>query len=358
MHERLYCPGKDDAALLSLRAKVWGADHPHTNPAFFKWLFQDNPNGEGSGIVKIRDDTIIGFAGFIPRPCQAGEQTLKMAHGLEFMVDPETMRHLNRVPFQLMAAHNQRIEEAGNDFAINFPNDSSVRMLTSKHVGYQQIFEPQLMVRPLPGFSFLTFEKGAIFSQIFKICAANLASVYSTLVSLRFRKDIQIEELQRFDDRFDDLNKRLARDGKIRLNRDSKTLNWRFCQHPIYQYQKYAAIRQGQLVGYIVMSPRQLFNTKAGLICDLSVEGNDPLVIALLVNALYKKKEDKISILVDQQIPGSAQMRALTRCGFFKIPPAHNPKQFRMVARVSTDRGEIAFHPDKWAFSWGDMDVV
>jgi len=358
MHERIYRPGEDDTALLNLRAKVWGADHPHTNPAFFKWLFQDNPNGQGSGIVSIRDETIIGFAGFIPRLCHLEDRTLKMAHGLEYMVDPETMSRPNRVPFRLMIAHGERIDELRNDFAINFPNDSSVRILTSRHFGYKKVFEPQLLVRPIPGFRFLKIEKEALLSQVFKTCAANLASGYSSIISQRLTNGIQIEELEMFDERFDDLSKRRSKDGKIRLNRDSKTLNWRYIQHPIYQYRKFAATRNGQLVGFIVMSPRQVFNTNAGIICDLSVEDDDPSVIAQLVNTVCKNNTDKISLLVDQQIPGSSRMQALLKCGFFKIPPSQNPKQFRMIARMSTNCSDVVTDPNKWEFSWGDMDVV
>ncbi|MZR32398.1 hypothetical protein [Sneathiella litorea] len=359
MSERPYRPGEDDKAVLKLRAKVWGADHSHTDESFFKWLFQDCPFGMGSGVVSIHDDVVVGFAGLILRPAQIGTQTLLGCQGVDFMVDPDTTSNLSRVPFRIIKAHSQRTKDLGADFAVSFPNDSSVRLQTSKHFGYQILFKPQMFVRPLPCFRFSSENDDSLPTQLLKTSAARLTSVYSSVRSWRRSKDITLEDLDHFDDRFDELNTTIMSDGKLHLDRGSRYLNWRYTQHPIYQYKILAASSANQLLGYIVVSPRQVFGTLAGLICELSVAGNEIAISEQLINAAAKvAQESKISILVDQQHPNSPYSDALVRCGFIKVPQRFNPKQFRMVAREITSAGHTAMEPHVWSFSWGDMDVV
>jgi hypothetical protein len=356
MHERIYHPGADDVAVLKLREKVWGAHHPHTDASFFKWLFQDNPDGCGSGVVSLQDDAIIGFAGIIQRQACLGDQSLSICHGLEFMVDPDTMRKLTNTPLRVLKAHLQRMKDLRADIAINYPNDNSVRLLTSKYVGYKKVFEPQLFARTLPNFR---FSDKASLKQTAQVSVARVASVYSNFVSWHRKGDVFIEKIDKFDDRFDDLNVRINSDNKLRFNRSSRFLNWRYKQHPLYRYNTFAATRAGELAGYIVVSSRQLFNTNVGLICDLNVAGNDSKSTEYLIDAAYDHaRRNNLSVLVDQQLSDNNRSHALQRCGFLKIPPRFNPKQFRMVARHFNERGSVSLDPSMWAFSWGDMDVV
>ena len=361
MPEREFRPGQDDAAVLSLRARVWGADHPHCIPAFYEWLFGRAPAGPGAGIVSEIDGRVVGFAGICRREARHGHVQLKVAHGLDFMVDPTLGKMLSgRVGLRVLLKHIGLAKRLGNDLNINFPNDNSHRMLISERIGYAPVFSARLLVRPLGP---LRPERGAAITParralaILGGCAA--AGAGAARAALARPAAARIERLERFDARFDEFWERLAADGRLHFARDARTLNWRYAEHPLHSYEILAASEGGRILGYVVAARREVLGIDAVLICDLCVlPGRSGIHAALLGPLVGRARRQGAAALVAQCAEGDPLGRALARCGFFHVPARLNPKPFRMVGMAFGGGTSAALAPSSWAFRWGDTDVV
>ena len=69
------------------------------------------------------------------------------------------------------------------------------------------------------------------------------------------RDTYEIETITRFDGRFDDLFKRFTSGHKvITIKRSSEFLNWRYVDNPYRDYGIFAAVADGELVGYMVVA--------------------------------------------------------------------------------------------------------
>jgi len=195
--------------------------------------------------------------------------------------------------------------------------------------------------------------------QIVPRIAGTIGSLYATIRSIGAGRSAEIETVTDFDNRFDDHWERLVKDNKLRFVRDARTLRWRYSEHPLHQYSTLVALKAGEIVGFVVVSQRYLFDTDALLICDLcAVEGDRNTETALLDAVQSMAKERGASVIAAQALRASTTALSLGRMGFIRVPQRVNPKPFRMVATTYTDLGTKALEPDRWAFSWGDMDVV
>ncbi len=357
MIERIYHPGQDEDSILDLRARVWGSDHPHSSRAFYKWLFVDTPDGMGSGNIVERNGKPVGFAGLANRSAQIGKTRVRVAHGLDFMADPGLGGMLSgRVVLKIVNAHAKLAVKLGYDCSLNYPNDSSHKILISKKMKYQPVLNPDLYVCTVSAF---TIKGRGIAKQIAPRIAGTLGGLYATIRSVGAGKTAEIQMVTKFDGRFDDHWGRLIGDNKLRFIRDARTLRWRYSENPLYQYSTLVALEAGAIVGFVVVSQRHLFGTDALLICDLcAVDGNRHTETALLDAVQSTAKSRDVSVIVAQALRASTTSLSLGRMGFVRTPQRVNPKLFRMVATKYTDLGAKVLEPDRWAFSWGDMDVV
>src|SRR6266478_1331811 len=88
-NRELYYPSRDLADFLSLRAAVWGSDHPHSSVAFQQWLYADaHPEAPRGILVRQRDGLPVGFAGLCVKRLWVDGVDTKLAYGLEYMILP------------------------------------------------------------------------------------------------------------------------------------------------------------------------------------------------------------------------------------------------------------------------------
>ena len=361
MRLEVYDPLRHEAAVLALRANVWGATHPHTNAEFYRWLFRDTPDGKGSGIMAFNAaDQLVGFAGISCRSGQYAGQAIKICHGLEFMVDPAVPKmRSGKLAGQILTAHRNLAGELGYDCAVNYPNSNSFRMIVSRFGGYDLVFEPELIIRPLWNWSVPKEETGNALKRVTLTFGGKAASVYSSLRAAACKSPVEIRAVPRFDADFDRFWQRLTLDGRLHSTRDSRMLNWRYVDHPLYRYERLAAYRDGEVVGFIVVSPRQIMAVPALLVCDFAIPHDDPNVAeALVMAAVRLARAQKIGVIASQIVQSDRRRAMLLRCGFIPVPRRQNPKQFRLVARTFTPVGAPVNNAENWSFGWGDMDVV
>ena len=136
-------PGRDDAEVLELRAAVWGVHHPSNEPAFFRWLFQSNPAGRGTGVMLRRSGKLIGFIGLVARNMSLRGHVVPVAQAIDYMVDPRAGGGLSGMyGYRLLQAWPKPRPRLAIGSELGFPNFSSVRLATSPKLGWERVFSP------------------------------------------------------------------------------------------------------------------------------------------------------------------------------------------------------------------------
>lgn len=361
MNERPFIPGDDDEAVLGLRQRVWGADHPHNNPAYYNWLFRQSPSGIGSGIVAVHDEVIVGFAGICNRTVCQGDKEIRLCHGLDFMVDPAVSGTLSgRIAVKTLNRHVDLAKDQGYDLNINFPNERSRRMIVSNRVKYAEVMQPALMVLPLSSFTASPESGDSPFKRLFMTIGGRALSLYSAARrAVHGSGKFSIDQIDGFDASFDGFWDALKSDNRLRFKRDRANLQWRFSAHPLHRYTIFRARKDGVLVGFLVMASRELMGMPASIIADLSVLAHfGGAAVDLASAAARAAKAAGSMLLATQAVPGSPESATFLKSGFLRVPSRFNPKPFMMVAHAYTDAAGPALRKENWAFSWSDMDVV
>lgn len=359
MEYRTFVPGIDDAAVLKLRANVWGAEHPHTTPEFMRWLLGITPAGAGSGVMMINGAEVLGFAGLLRREVQLDGESLTAAQCVDYMV--HTGARAGAGSFRIMSAWTQLARDLGFAFGTGFPNANSREIVTRPRLGWREAFSPELMVRPLSGSAVPAFLARRIPSRLARFGVGLLATLANARagLNLRNRPDGEPFMIDHFCPGFDILWQRAQAAGYSGIRRDAAYLNWRFVQQPVYSYLRVGWMSRNNVRGYAVASLRDVLGIPSMLVVDLLVEpGISGVAEALLEEVASRARIAGALLLSSLAIDNSAVASTLARAGFVAVPRRFNPKPFVMTAHDLGNRRPVTLSKDGWHFTWAEMDVV
>lgn len=356
MSIRNYLAGQDEGLLLRLRGAVWGVDHLHNDDAFFSWLFQRNPDGAGGGVLIEEQGRALGFAGLATRQLMHEGRPVPIALGLDYMIHPD---HRNGfAASRLVNSWIRNVSGGAYAFALCFPNANSYKILTGKKLGWQPVCDLVMHARPvgtlhkLPGK--LSRVPGWLLAPAFRT-AAMLCTLGAALMAPRVL-DGQVQEITRFDPRFDALW--LAAGVRMGSVRNAAHLNWRYVEHPVYAYRIFAWVAGERVLGYVVVTEREVFDIPAVLVVDaLSDPGQPGVLEALLKEVAEHASRAGARMVATQAIEGSGLSRVYRRAGLLKVPRRLAPKTFSMTAH-GLGRPLPVLDVARWHFTWGDMDVI
>ena len=355
-----YRPGIDDSDLLALRSAVWGSHHPQTHLSFFEWLYRRSPAGTGTGVLLHRGAELVGFAGLSPRLVSALGKTLRVAHGLDFMVHPDVGKVLSgRCAYKLASCWAEIAGKAGYELGFNYPNNQSIRLLTSPKLGWQVVLSPQLFGRPLRTIRARRELPKRIPEPLATFALRSVAN-YLDLVHRpqRSARGPEVFEPTTFDHRFDNLWRRVSREtGGI--CRDSAYLNWRYLGHPIYKYRVLAVGPDERIDGFMATSRREVFGLDSVLIVDWAADPYAVETVSVLIeNVISHSRQARADFVGALASPGSTLASALRRAGFLPVPRRLDPKPFFLTAKALTSNVAEPIPTPFGHWSWGDMDVV
>ena len=354
----LFLRGRDETSVLELRGKVWGDDHPHTNRAFLDWLFAGARHDMPAGVLVRADQTPVGFAGLCRKRLWLDGRETILAHGLDYMTRPGLSDlAVGRTAVKVARRWLTLTRELGCAAGLVFPNEHSHRILTSKHVGLVPMFRPALMVRPLRA-ARLTQRIGGVSRRVTGAALRTAALLTDARAAAQPTLRDGAAPVDRFGAEFDRLWQEIAPSVRIGVVRDSAYLQWRYADHPIYRYERFAARTDGQVRGVVVGTAREVFGMRATLLVDLLAAdeaGVGPVLIGALATAARARGD---GIMVTLAIPGSPLHALFRRCGFLQVPARLDPKPFRTAGTVLTESARLALDPHNWYFTWGDIDVV
>lgn len=228
----------------------------------FKWQYEQNPKNTSQGpIILVLEDggKIIGSIGAFAQELKLGDGYYPAYWVGDYMVHPD----FRRLSYGLNVA-KEIVNQPG--LLMGFPTKKTLNIWERAGA--------------------LPFAEISEYSKIIKY-SKKLKYIYRVLDSLLSKNTngIQIEEIKWFDERFDRSWKKMSRDYKAIQVRDSAFLNWRFFQCPHLKYRAFAAVKNNEILGYIVIRDEIYKWDHIGHIVDILFDVSKSDVLSILMNA-------------------------------------------------------------------------
>lgn len=265
--------------LLELFQKSFGHG---INPELWNWKHVTNylNPADPEVIVVTNNGRIIGARPFLLVEIGLGNEKIIAAQHCDTMVHPEYQR---RGLFNLMGEFSLRyLKENGYGISYGFANLQSRPGFIKQ--GYRIIGKTEELFRLL--------RPRKILSHRFKSMLIGSITGFAYDKLLRNKLDKNARPLESFHafaaDQFTEELGQVdtLRDGKtVDLVRSEGFLRWRFDSHPEFDYRYITVAREGELVGYAVISARKEDSgLTRGLIIDYLVKDNDITCFQALLN--------------------------------------------------------------------------
>jgi hypothetical protein len=327
--------------------------------AHFRWKYFSRPPTLCLGAFD-RSDMLVGLLGRVSRPFRLGGRTLLTTEATDAYVAPAFQ---GKGPFQRLMVHARRaIAHEQVAFSTARPNRNS--RPGALHAGHRQLGELQLWVRPLT--------TQYLLNRLIKGGSSTLASHADQLSQLgaawvgrlgQMFHRLEFTEVDRFDERADDLWHSACRRDGAGVLRDRAYLNWRYVDCPNL-YQRYVLQSGDRLLGIAVT--RLTLGDDGLLAAELAdfLTGSDDrghLAFLLLGHTMLQMLQHGAQILRCMCGSGLAAaqdpLRAALRLhGFLRRPTADSA----LLVRPECDAQAVAELERRggWPFRLGDLDSI
>jgi GNAT superfamily N-acetyltransferase len=161
----------------------------------------------------------------------------------------------------------------------------------------------------------------------------------------------EIRELDAFGGDVDRLWERTRHDFPVIFSRDSRFLNWRFVDAPDLRYRRFAALRDGETVGYVVLRRSEAVELRQGVIVDLYAARDDAATIDDLVRHSVRFFGNDVATI--ECATSIREYAAAFRRQGFIVTRTERPT---CVVADSDLRSRLEQMKDRWFFSKADHD--
>ena len=348
----------DSFALAQLARTAFGL--PWTEE-FINWKYFQNPSGRIFGCIAEKDGKIMGFHGNLPVEIKFDEQIIIGAQSMDAMVMPKARR---QGLFLRMANYTyEQMDDAGIELTYGYPGPVTMPAFLIRLAWTFAGGVPRFIKVLEPGAMLQSGDMGSLKTWGYR---AILRAVQLTAVGrdLPAPSEVKVREIGAFDERFDGLWREVAGDFPIAIVRDTSYLTWRYRQNPLIEYVILGAERGTSLVGYAVLSPRDVEGKRSLAVAELLVKpGDEGAGVALLAEATTVARRldcSQIQCLMLSRYPFYQSM--LRKSGFIYWPFRVSPGAFRYKApyivrpHPSSARFRELTTVKNWFLSLGDHD--
>jgi hypothetical protein len=347
------CRPDDRARILALLAKIWGGSDDGRAvvsrlDAQWEWRFARNPYADPAvpaGFVLEHGDAIVGHLSCMPVAVNVRGAVVSGFWPGEWVTDPEHGRGFGHLLMRRMMALR----------ALGLATPNEIAYTTLKRLGWSDVYRLENRIRVVRPDRLLPGGNVAALAALGR-AGARLCNGVTRAPFLRGPDSaIAIAPISCFDERFDELWRRVAPGYGAAVVRDRRFLAWRYAEIPDRRYAIAAALRGGEVTGYVVFYARQRRGLAFGHVIDLLVARDDPGARdALLAHAVEELERQGVDLVTCYLSPHDAFLRAgLRRCAFF-IARRSAP----VLARYGASAGGGALPPPhEWFLSRGDSDL-
>ncbi|WP_085994109.1 GNAT family N-acetyltransferase [Oceanobacillus senegalensis] len=347
MTVRFYKNG-DEEQIQALFKKVF---HKERAIKDWKWKFIDHPLQTNPFILVFEEEgKILGHIALWVSEAFINGKVKEIALRVDTMVDPDARgkgiyNQLNRTMLEEAEKHNI-------DLLYGFPAPKAKELLLKStgaiHVDniarYVYIMDPtSLAAAILPVLSPL---KG-------------LGKIYKHLQMKKVKQLVlptgwKWEKVDRFDESYTTLAGETKHVKPIMLKRDADYLNWRFMEHPYYNYSVFQLTQNEKSQGYVVIKKEEVDFKKGritiGSIVDVLAYNDEETWKHLLYGAIQQLSD--VDIIQTWMMSDTMSSEILEKIGF-KLKDRPMPL---VIHDIANDAEANAGHHTSWWITQGDVD--
>ncbi|WP_246050156.1 GNAT family N-acetyltransferase [Aquibacillus sediminis] len=314
----------------------------------WQWKFINTPTTTNPFILVFEEEgEILGHISLWVHDAFVDGKRTKLGLRVDTMVDPDAQgkgiyRKLNEHLFP-------EAKKDGISYVYGFPA-AKAKQLFQRYTGaFHMTDMPRLVyvLRPLTLLS-TKFSIMKVFSGFDRLVAAIRLGKFT-----KQSRNGEVREVEKFDQTFDQLAERLRNRYPVQLVRDAAYLNWRYREHPDYQYHVLGYYEKQELLGYLVykIERNEQKGFTNGLIMDLVVDENKQEVIQKELLAIAMKKMSKVDMVQAWSLPSMELYDLLKKHGFI-----HKDSPVPLVGKEVTGTKTYASDYTNWFITTGDVD--
>ena len=342
---RPYREGDEDQ-IIDLRNTVMSVSKDRQ---WWQWMCRNGPNGPAIIWVADTGKQIIGHHALLPLRAIIGDEVKKCCIGFDAMTHPDYQRQ------GVLKSVDEKLSESAIKNGINFSfglSEENTFPIYAK-LGSAAICRPPLLVRVIKWDKVLKhrLRVPAFAGKLFGYACERLTS----RSSIPKDTDIEVEQIQSFDESFDDFWQKASKIAPIMMIKDRKYLNWRYAEKPENEYKIFIARKHQKIAGYIVVVLAGGELLRGDIIDILTVPGEDMVTKALVTQAvshLSKEGADMITCLV---LPDSPYYQIMRKMGFMR---RSSGLMFGSRIRNPELPRELIVNRQNWHYVRGDCDIV
>ncbi len=340
----------DEHALMDLTKLVLERDLALKD---WRWLFSDNPAGEGFFSLADHDGNIVGQYVVIPIRMLVGGEEITGAQSMDTMTHPDYRR---QGMFTTLANEvYAELKRCGIHAAYGFPNPASHPGFVNK-LEWITLIDLPFRARPLKPGTILAEKFGA--GSIMKFAGAPTGAVFNRMYPVRAQSgDPELRKIDSFGPEFDDLWTSVAGSFNCVVKRDAAYLNWRYIAKPGADYSIFGAYdTTGRLAGYSVLKTIIQGEVRQGHLLDVLAVNHDGKTASALIRAATRRfNEQDCDVAICLMLEHAPYYNLLRRHGFI-----FQPKTLPYIVRRNTEKypWSLLENPTNWHITFGDSDFV
>jgi GNAT superfamily N-acetyltransferase len=314
VEQRPYQPG-DEISIRELFRLSFGQEMP---AAFWEWRFLDNPAAPRAPLVSLMWDgaTLAGHYAVSPCTIRLDGRDERAALSMTTMTHPD---YRGRGIFTELASSVYReMSEQGSELVFGFPNEASHASFI-RQLAWNDVYEIPMLAMAVEAMA----EEGEHVTTIDRFSDSDLLFAAAALSGY---------------------------DAYVR--RDAAYLNWRYVDHPVSRYTRYAYRGPGG-VGYAVCKIHATSSSRECDLVDLVTNGREPTDALIRQTNRFAREQgaDRINLWLNRSHP---QFALLERGGFVHGAPV-TWFGYRGLGRSAALPRLRWF--DAWYLTMGDSDV-
>ena len=329
-----YKPG-DEHDIFALNLAEYGPTHVMITSDAFRWRYAQNPAGKAE-ITVVRDTAtshVVGFTWAVPVRMRLNGRDCTAVMTANQLIHPDYRSSL--AYSMLIRRRLQMLRKLKVPFRFNFPIES----LYQRTAAVEQLSSCliPLLVKPVNPLNLgRAYLKKPILGTAAGLGAwAAAPFLFHGTAAPVIQDGWQVDCLEDFDERFDDLWERARDRHAVMAVRDRAFLSWRFAPVDSRRYQILAASLRGKLVGYLVLRcTDEICQIPIGLIMDMLLEPGpfgEEAGYLLLDEAWRIFKARRVSLAGGLALPHTQEYRSMRRMGYRDLGSRFSPRLFRVA---------------------------
>ncbi len=315
------------------------------------WKYDRNPfNPDGRPYILLLKDgpRLIAMLGTLPLRAAINGVERYVSHSCDWVLRAEYRNRGTGRPL----VHRLRTERP---LRFSWQNALSYRSLRHSRGTYARLLP---LIKPLDIGRLVTQVTGS--RTLGRGSAALVAAtrrVTSALTRDTADAPIRITQLTSFDERFDDLWRRVHPHYPVIVVRDRAYLQWRFGQRPDVSYLILGALRGAELAGYLILRAGEVDDERLGFLVDFLVEPGGTRTLTALVRAAVEWLRRDGAKAISCRASAAAHRCTLYTHGFLPFfwgPPGYA----HAVAETALPADARSFEDLRhWYLTMGDGDL-